>query len=559
MRWFLAPVLALSWLLGIGVPALAGRHPAGPEVWYTPNPNSGDFKAMWADDTLWRQAANKVDVLGINHSWVLYATDAQILEVAKFVQSHHMKLVMDVEVVMRDPAPACGQIEGYIWPTAFPVALATLKRLNIKLDFIDMDEPLWDGHYITPASGGCALSVSDLVANVASTIAPVIAQYPDIQIYETEPVPALTNMADWRDSLNDFHVGLSLAIGRPIRGLNLDIFWDTPMWVQPVQDMRTFARQRNLRMGWFLYSTSYATSDTQWLQSAAANLEYLEGTLHIIPDEVLVASWSPYPARNLPDTSPTGLTSLINYYFKQRTTLEARFTGRGAAGKLTTLDDGKPIANATINGYVPGVDFTQPLPATVIQGVVPPNAAFALFGYRLNMECMCAGTNDVLIGRIEFQETQGGTANYSYLMPKQDVTYDGAPYNGTKVTNETVGGTVVNRIITTPAQVFGINSAMIPVDSGASFSFTFPAGTMGRGPWFGHAFLYWYDKNQNALPGSYTFVPAAGQTLVSTATTGLDGSFVLKRLSRTSAGSAPVTVQYLGDATHRPVTWSKSP
>jgi hypothetical protein len=561
MRCLLAPVLAFSWLLGTGAPALAGDHVPGPEIWYTPNPNSAtaDFNSMWTDDAPWQHAAKKVNVLGIDHSWVLSASDAQILAVTDFAKRHHMKLDMDVEVVMRNPAPACGQIEGYIWPTAFPDAMATLQRLNVQLDYLNMDEPLWDGHYITSANGGCALSVSDLVANVASTIAPVIAQYPNIQIYEIEPVPPLTNMADWRETLNDFEVGLSQAIGRPIRGLNLDMTWDTPIWIQPLQDLRTFTHQRNLRLGWYFDATSYVMSDAQWLESAATNFEYVEGTLHIIPDIGLVASWNPYPAHNLPETWPIGLTSVIDYYFKQRTTLQVQFTGRGATGRLTTLEDGKPVVNATVNGYLPGANFTQPLPANVIQGVVPPTAAFALVGYRLNMECSCAGINDVLIGTIHYQETQGGSANYTYLMPDQDVTYNGPPYNGTMVTNETVGGTIVNRIITTPTQSFGVNSTMIPVDPGASFTYTFPAATMGSGPWYGHAFLSWFDHNMNGLPGSYTFVPPTGQTLVSTATTALDGSFTLTPLPRVGPGSAPVTAQYLGDATHRPVTWSQSP
>ena len=77
------------------------------------------------------------------------------------------------------------------------------------------------------------------------------------------------------------------------------------------------------------------------------------------------------------------MTWLVNRYFRIRTKIEAQFVGQGVHGRLTNVEDNKPLVNATIGGYIPGVDFSQPLPTTVIQGVVPPNADHALIGYRL--------------------------------------------------------------------------------------------------------------------------------------------------------------------------------
>jgi hypothetical protein len=192
----------------------------------------------------------------------------------------------------------------------------------------------------------------------------------------------------------------------------------------------------------------------------------------------------------------------------------------------------------------------------VINGVVPANAAYVILAYRLNMECNCAGTNDVLIGPMHFQETQGGSANFSYLWPPGNYTFNGAPFYGTTVTNETVGGQVVTHVITTPTQAFGINTGFNPVDAGANFTFTFPSATLGTGPWYGHGGFIFFDKNMNGVPGGYSFPPPPGELFTSTATTGPDGRFFLKTLPRVGQGSAPVMVQYSGDATHRPVTWS---
>jgi hypothetical protein len=558
MRWLLTPTLAFIWLIGAGSTVSAGEHPRGPEIFFIPNANAftPDFPNLWSDDAPWQTAAKKVDVLGILHSWVLQASDAQILAVTEFAKRHHMKLDMDVEAVLRGPAPACGQMEGYIWASAFPQALATLKRLNIQLDTMSMDGPLYNGHYITAANGGCALSVRDLTANVASTLAPVLAQYPAIQLYEIEPSPMLTTFVDWRESLNNFDDGLARALGTPVRGLFLDTTWDSPSWIQPLMDFRAYTQERNMSLGWYFDSASYVYSDAEWLNSAATNIEYIEGTLGITPDIGLIASWNQYPAYNMPDTWPMGLTSLINHYFRTRMRLDVQFVGQGAHGRLTTLYDNKPMAGATVSGYMQGVDFSQPLPVNVIQGVVPPNADFAVIGYRMNMECNCQGNNDILIGTMNFQETQGGSTNYSYLLPDFDQTFSGPPYNGAFVTNEIVGGTRVNRIITTPSQAFGTNSAWIPVTPGAQYTYTVPSATVGSGPWYGHIFLLWFDQTQSVVLGSTTAVPAPGEILESSAVTSSDGSFTLPKLPRVGQGSAPVTVEYTGDATHRPVTWS---
>lgn len=256
----------------------------------------------------------------------------------------------------------------------------------------------------------------------------------------------------------------------------------------------------------------------------------------------------------MPDTWPTGLTSLINYYYSQeRTAIEAQFVGQGVHGRLTTFQ-GKPVANATINGYVPGIDFSKPLPATVVQDVVPPNAGFAVIGYRLNAECDCQGPNDVLVGPLHFQETQGGSTDYTFLFPNGDQTFN-APPNNAFVTNETVGGIRVNRVIVTATQSFVVNSAWVPVTPGANFTYTIPAASMGDGPWYGHAVLFWFDANYNYLAAE-TFIPDGGRVLVSSATTAADGSFVLSKLPRVGPGSQPVAVEFPGDQTHRPVDWS---
>jgi hypothetical protein len=551
MRWLLALLLAISSLISTERVTLAGEHPPGPNIWFIPN-GKMDYLNMWANNAPWQSAAKKVDVLGIVHWWLLTVPDSQILAVVNFAKSRHMKLDFEIEAVAKFPTQACGGSEGYTTPQTFPAELAVLKRLNIHMDIMTMDEPVGFGHYLPSSSGGCTLSVPDLVANVAQNVAPILAQYPDIQVYEIEPMPYVTNNSDWRDTLGGFETGLSQALGRPVLGLTLDIDWGTPAWKQPLEDLRTFTSERNMRLGWYYDGNPYARSNAEWIQRSVQSYEYIEGTMGIIPDVAVFASWNTYPVYNMPETDPTAQTWLIDDYFRERTQVQAQFVGAGVHGQLTTKL-GKPIANATINGYVPGVDFSIPLPATVVQDVAPATAAFGLIGWRLNSECNCNGENDVLVGNLQYQETSGGSLSYSYMFPLGHLIFNGAIAD-----NEWVGGTLVTRVIAAPGQSFPPNSSVFQVTGGAHFTFTIPASTIGGEGWYGHVFIIFFDKNMNGLPG-ITIVPDAGHRLMSTTTTGADGTFALRSLPRVGPGAAPVTVEFPGDSTRRASAWTPLP
>ena len=135
MRSFLAAVLAMVWLLGMeGASALAGEHPPGPEVWFTPNPltSGGDFLNMWTRTMhLGSPAAKKVDVLAaFLHQWLLLASDDQIMAVVNFAKRRHMKLDLEIEAVLRSD-DTCGRVEGYVWQGLFAQEMAVLKRSGI--------------------------------------------------------------------------------------------------------------------------------------------------------------------------------------------------------------------------------------------------------------------------------------------------------------------------------------------------------------------------------------------------------------------------------------------
>jgi hypothetical protein len=547
MRWLRIPLLAVSFLTGTCMAMTAApAWSADPEVWFNPL-SPLDFPNMWTSTAPWQNAAGKVQVLEIVHWWIDTATDQQILAITNFAKLHHMKIAMGTQAVERFPGNPCGTTEGYSWPGQLTGEAATLHRLGVKLDIMSMDEPVWFAHYDTEG-GSCQLSVPDLAANIASNISGILALYPDIQIYEIEPLPGISNFPDWRSAESEFHARFAQATGNHVRGIELDMGWSSPAWIPALSEMLKFTHEQNLRLGVIEDSSPVVTSDATAVASVVQNFEYMEGVLGIIPDFAEFTTWLPHPQYNMPETSPSAQTWEINRYFRERTLIQAQFVGQGVQGKLTD-QQGKPVVGATINGYVPGVDFTRPLETTVMQGVVPSNAAYGLIGIRLNAECGCNGINDVLVGSVGYQETQSGSRSQNFL-------YSTDPGNvyGVLVDGEWVGGTKVMRLIATAIQPFYANSNWFPVTPGASYSFTVPASTIGGEGWYGNVFLLWADSSQNGFL-RVIVIPGSGKRLMSTATTAVDGTFQLSKLPRIGPGAAPVTVEFAGDDTHRSTGW----
>jgi hypothetical protein len=427
-------------------------------------------------------------------------------------------------------------------------SVLTLKRLGVQLDWIMLDEPVWFGHYDTEV-GACQLSMPDLIRLTASIVSPIVAVYPDIKIIEGEPVPVLTEASDWRQCLSEFQEGMARETGRKMQGMHIDMDWHNPDWKQAVTDLNVFLDQRNMDLGIYYDATIQELSDADWINHAVSNFEALEGSVGITPAHAIFASWNVYGQLVMPETFPVTQTWLINRYVRERSLLTVEFVGQGAHGRLTT-EHGKPIANATVRAYVPGVDFSQPLPVVVVQGIVPPTAAYAVVGFRLNAECQCSGLDDVLAGSIHYQEIVGGSAEGDFTLAANPRTYGAVIVDG-----EVVGGTRVARVIAPVGVPFLPNTLLFPVTPGATYQFSMAAGTMGGTGWYGGVILIWFDQTQWGFL-RVTVTPDPSRRLVATVTTAADGTFVIPNMPRVGAGSAPVTVEYDGGGIYRSVAWS---
>jgi hypothetical protein len=402
-----------------------------------------------------------------------------------------MQIDLDTQAVAVYSFQGCGQGEGYSLLGSVGLAVQRLANLGANVEWFDMDGPLYHGHYDTGPIG-CQLSIPDTITRTVQNMKDVLAVYPHAKLIDGEPCPAIAQLSPtWQADLTEFYTGLAQQLGTPVRGLQLDVNWDTPSWAQAMVDINTYLHYQNMGLGVIWDGTANNTTDADWINAAISHFEAVEGRLQIIPQEAIFTTWDANPADNLPETSPTAQTWLINRYFRPRSTIQAQFVGLGAQGTLTDMA-GNPIPNVTVNGYKPGVDFSQPLPVTTVTGVVPAGAVQAGIVVRVNTECAgCNGLNDLLYGTMQYQETQGGSAQASFSTINLPAYLAG----GTIVTTEIVGGTQVQRIIASPGQIAMWNGPAFPVTAGAQYQFTVPAGTIGGLGWFGNVDLIWLNSS----------------------------------------------------------------
>src|SRR5439155_5302958 len=130
-------------------------------------------------------------------------------------------------------------------------------------------------------------------------------------------------------------------------------------------------------------------TDGEWLAHTEAAFVSFE--LHGTPPEHAVfQSWSPYPRKLLPETDPDAFTYALNRYGRVRTLLSITANGSSIHGTLTAGGpvSGAPVHLTTSAGTVPASDGEF-----LLSGYVPGSAEAALVGFRVNMECECAGSS----------------------------------------------------------------------------------------------------------------------------------------------------------------------
>jgi hypothetical protein len=321
----------MAMILSVSLPAGAA------EIWMAPFdpvwrevhgwPPNG-YMALFEPGSPWRQAARSVNVFELYKKFVEQASDSDLEKIIRDLRRRRIALAMQgTPLVATD---TCGRgVEGYGPPHDMLRAAARIRRLGGTVVYVALDEPLYHGHrfarrplfpYQTHHPIPCHSAVTDLARQAATKIAELHQIFPTAKVGDVEPVGAYppeetgnfsTDFSEWLDAYNK-------AIGRPLAFVDLDVVWPKPGWPAQFDSAGTALRNAGIPLGVIYDGTPGASSDAQWVASARDHTGTIERRLGARPDRIIFQTWTDYPRRMLPDTSPDTFTGLIRGYVDRR-------------------------------------------------------------------------------------------------------------------------------------------------------------------------------------------------------------------------------------------------
>jgi hypothetical protein len=271
-----------------------------------------------------------------------------------------------------------------------------------------------------------------MAANAAVNIRALLAQFPNVIIGDIEPFPV--SVPNW---LTQYQAGIEAfgkALGLPLAFFDADVEWDTPSYLTDLTSVRKMVGSEGIPFGIIYSGNPYDTSDAPWIQSATQHMLAVELNLGS-PDLVIFQSWQPYPKKLLPETDSDSFTSLIDTYFRRRTTLSSSVSGSTLQGALTAADTGQPITNALINVMISPTAGSGVPALYSVAGTLPAGTQSVVFGARVNLECNCSGTADFLVSSFTMDAGVAGTitGDFSNQLNGWDVSAAGSPAGTAKI------------------------------------------------------------------------------------------------------------------------------
>jgi hypothetical protein len=309
-----------------------------PQVWFAPNDDlprprgpdgflNHDFPHLFDPNPAWDA---KIDVFKISPMMGSTVGPAEELNrINTFLKDRRISLSVDTGgVTMDHPVPTPGEcgfgVEGMIRPGRNAIAFKRLKQLGIEVAYATLDEPLTYGHYYN-RKNACHYSIAEVARRTAAEVAEIHRFYPDARIVDVE-APQITATAQWNADLPTWLKAYGDAGGAPFDAVVFDMDWRQPWQDTATPGVRAL-RAAGVRSGIILDGTGPGASDAEALAAYKRNIQAVEAT-GLKFDLVMVANWTPHPSRNLPQSDPDTLTSVLAWYLQQHEVHDRNGAGR---------------------------------------------------------------------------------------------------------------------------------------------------------------------------------------------------------------------------------------
>jgi len=311
----------ISRVFGVVLAAFLPVTVAAQEIWFAPPDNlprgskigNEDFPHLFDNHPAW---SVKTDVFVVSPMMGSTISPAATLRsINAFLTQRHIALAVGIGAAQTDnvnPVPGeCGfGVEGMTRPKRNASDFKRLKDLGIDVEYVTMDEPLTFAHYYNQRAA-CHYTVEDTARRVAASLAEVRQYYPDVKVVDYE-APTAASARQWN---TDYPLWLSAfrrATGMPLAAVVFDVDWRKP-WLDWVRPSTAISHQNGVKAGIFLDGTGPGTSDSDAMTHYKQNAVSVDQA-KLPLDLVVIANWTPHPARNLPESDPDTLTYFLHLY-----------------------------------------------------------------------------------------------------------------------------------------------------------------------------------------------------------------------------------------------------
>jgi hypothetical protein len=277
-----------------------------------------DFFELFKPDAAWSKSAQHVKVFKTNGGAVMREPDGEVKAMFADLKRRHIPLAIEMGLLTgRSPdgkVQECGVgIEGFTSAGYAKLLANRIKMLGGELAFVAMDEPLWYGHHFK-GKNGCQWPMERVAQNMMSEIADLRAQFPNVQIGDTEPV-GTAQPPDWVEEIAQWTQVYQKVTGEKLSFFHADVVWNVP-WQQQFSAIKNQMHRSGIKFG-VIYDgggTGKQESDVLWNQEAAERFRAVESNPSLVPDQVVFQSWVQWPHKMLPETQPGTMTNLVLQY-----------------------------------------------------------------------------------------------------------------------------------------------------------------------------------------------------------------------------------------------------
>jgi hypothetical protein len=314
LRASLAPVLCVVAVLFSASPAIEAATLDRPIFWLAPpddiTQRGADFHDFFQHPEMWTTAARQMSTFSVTAPYLLLNVPEVAQRELAQLKSLGLKLDISIPALAADKRVCGSAIEGMIWPGELEITAAKLKALGADVDSFSFDLPLTSGH-ISKAEGACQFSISGTADRLAKEVHGLRKIYPMAKLVDAE-VPTGMPSERWTRILSEWLDAFKRESGEDFYALSMDVWWKFS-WQDNVRQTANILDAKGIRSGIFLNaSAGPELTAAEWISSSKQNACALRDSGTRI-DYIVVSNWLNMKVENLPETSPTTLTSLLDW------------------------------------------------------------------------------------------------------------------------------------------------------------------------------------------------------------------------------------------------------